>query len=175
MSKSPLLGLKVLSKEKLKLWVCFFRQLRNKKLSTLSAHVHKVLFCYYKSSKTFISRHNPFGEWKSTLTIKKYLLHFLRLTLWPEFFGIYPIESRSRNNPNWSFHPLSCLAWISREDAVAHCKKKLAVFPTPAGMSLIKLSLGGKNLIISVQGELVSDIPAGDGKTANHFLKCTLF
>ncbi len=48
-----------------------------------------------------------------------------------------------------------------------HCKKKLAIFPSPAGMSLTKLSLGGKNKIISAaQGELISDIPAWDGKTA---------
>ncbi len=31
-------------------------------------------------------------------------------------------------------------------------------------MSLPKHSLDGNNLIISVQGEFVSDIPAGDGK-----------
>jgi hypothetical protein len=35
-----------------------------------------------------------------------------------------------------------------------HCKKRLAVFPSPAGMSLIKLSQGGNNLIIPSQGEL---------------------
>ncbi len=29
-----------------------------------------------------------------------------------------------------------------------HCKKGLAVFPSPAGMSLTKLFLGGNNLII---------------------------
>jgi hypothetical protein len=29
-----------------------------------------------------------------------------------------------------------------------HCKKRLAVFPSPARMSLTKLSLPGKNLII---------------------------
>jgi hypothetical protein len=34
-----------------------------------------------------------------------------------------------------------------------HCKKELAVFPSPAGMSLIKLFLGGNNLIFPVQGE----------------------
>ncbi len=28
-----------------------------------------------------------------------------------------------------------------------NCKKKLAVFPSPAGISLIKLSVDGKNLI----------------------------
>jgi hypothetical protein len=30
-----------------------------------------------------------------------------------------------------------------------HCKKDLAVFPSPAGMSLIKLFLGGNNLVFS--------------------------
>jgi hypothetical protein len=34
-----------------------------------------------------------------------------------------------------------------------HCKKRLAVFPSPAGMSLTKLSLAGNNLIIPGQGE----------------------
>ncbi len=54
-------------------------------------------------------------------------------------------------------------------------KKGLAVFPSPAGMSFTKFSLDGDNLIISGQREsLVSDIPAGDGKTANLFLQCTL-
>jgi hypothetical protein len=32
-------------------------------------------------------------------------------------------------------------------------KKRLAVFPSPAGMSLTKLSLAGDNLIFSDQGE----------------------
>jgi hypothetical protein len=30
-----------------------------------------------------------------------------------------------------------------------HCEKELAVFPSPAGMSLIKLFLGGNNLVFS--------------------------
>ncbi len=34
-----------------------------------------------------------------------------------------------------------------------HCKKEFVVFPSPAGMSLIKLFLGGNNLIFPVQGE----------------------
>jgi hypothetical protein len=34
-----------------------------------------------------------------------------------------------------------------------HCKKRFVIFPSPAGMSLTKLSLDGKNLIIPVQGE----------------------
>jgi hypothetical protein len=34
-----------------------------------------------------------------------------------------------------------------------HCKKRLTIFPSPAGMSLTKPSLGGNNEIIPVQGE----------------------
>ncbi len=54
-----------------------------------------------------------------------------------------------------------------------HCKKSLAIFPSPAGMSLTKLSLAGNNLIIPGHGECwVSDTPVGDGKIANLFLQC---
>jgi hypothetical protein len=49
-----------------------------------------------------------------------------------------------------------------------HCKKRFAIFPSPAGMSLTKLSLGGN---IPTQGEF-SDIPAGDGKIVKTFLQC---
>jgi hypothetical protein len=41
-------------------------------------------------------------------------------------------------------------------------KKRLAIFPSPAGMSLTKLSLAGNYLIIPES--VVGDIPAGDGK-----------
>jgi hypothetical protein len=50
-----------------------------------------------------------------------------------------------------------------------HCKKSLSNFPSPTGMSLIKLSLGGNNLIIPSRESLVSDIPDGDGKIDNLF------
>jgi hypothetical protein len=54
-----------------------------------------------------------------------------------------------------------------------HCKKGLAIFPSPAGMPLTKLSLamGGTNLIILGQGEfgMVSGLLAGEGKIANLF------
>ncbi len=39
-------------------------------------------------------------------------------------------------------------------------------------MSLTKLSLSGNNWIVPVTEILVSDIRAGDGKTANLFLQC---
>jgi hypothetical protein len=34
-----------------------------------------------------------------------------------------------------------------------HCNKRLAIFPSPAGISLTKLSLAENNLIIPDQGE----------------------
>jgi hypothetical protein len=56
-----------------------------------------------------------------------------------------------------------------------HCKKRFPIFLSLAGMSLIKLSLDGNNLIIPAQREsLVIDIPAEDGKIVNLFLQCTV-
>jgi len=54
-------------------------------------------------------------------------------------------------------------------------KKRLAVFPSPAGTSLTELSLAGNNLItvFLARESLVSDIPAGDGNVANLFLQST--
>ncbi len=54
----------------------------------------------------------------------------------------------------------------------------LMIFPSPAGMSLTKLSQGGNYDVIyklfPSRESLVSDIPAGDGKMANLFLQCTV-
>jgi len=54
-----------------------------------------------------------------------------------------------------------------------HCKKRLASFPSPVGMSLTKLSLGGNNDVIYKlflsRESLVSDFPARDGNIANLF------
>jgi hypothetical protein len=64
-----------------------------------------------------------------------------------------------------------------------HCKKSLATFPSPAGMSLTKLSLGvilqnspwvGIIKLFQPRESLVSDIPAGDENGANLFLRCSL-
>jgi hypothetical protein len=57
---------------------------------------------------------------------------------------------------------------LRRKLASTHRKKRLPTFPSPAGMSLTKLSLAGNNLIIPAQ-EAVSDIPTGDGNVANLF------
>jgi len=55
--------------------------------------------------------------------------------------------------------------------------KSLAIFPSPAGMSLTTLSLARNYLYMTSlflpRESLVSDIPAGDGILANLFLQCT--
>ncbi len=57
-----------------------------------------------------------------------------------------------------------------------HHKKKVREFPVPSRDVTTKLSLGGNNdVIIELllpRGSLVSDIPAGDGKLVNLFLRC---
>jgi hypothetical protein len=57
-------------------------------------------------------------------------------------------------------------------------KKKVREFPVPNRDVTTKLSLGGNNDVITElflpRGSLVCDIPAGDGKLVNLFLRCTL-
>jgi hypothetical protein len=54
-----------------------------------------------------------------------------------------------------------------------HRKKSFSIFPSPAGMSLTKHSLGGNNLYMTSlfppRESLVSDIPAGDGNIEKAF------
>ncbi len=56
---------------------------------------------------------------------------------------------------------------------IVHCKKELAVFPSPAGMSQIKLFLGGNNLVFS-RPERVWSVTSrlGTGKWLTLFLQC---
>ncbi len=58
-----------------------------------------------------------------------------------------------------------------------HRKKSFSIFPSPAGMALTKLSLGGNNDVIynlfPSRESLVSDIPAGDGNIEKLFLRCS--
>ncbi len=59
-----------------------------------------------------------------------------------------------------------------------HRKKKVREFPVPSRVVTTKLSLSGNNDVITElflpRGSLVSDIPAGDGKLVNLFLRCSL-
>ncbi len=61
---------------------------------------------------------------------------------------------------------------------MVHRKKKVREFPVPSRDVTNKLSLGGNNDIITElflpRGSLVSDIPAGDGKLVNLFLRCII-
>jgi hypothetical protein len=56
-----------------------------------------------------------------------------------------------------------------------HRKKKVREFPVPSRDVTTKLSLGGNNDVTTElflpRGSLVSDIPAGDGKLVNLFLR----
>jgi hypothetical protein len=67
--------------------------------------------------------------------------------------------------------PLSALT-----QGTVHRKKKVLEFPVPSRDDTTKLSLGGNNDVITElflpRGSLVSDIPAGDGKLVNLFLRC---
>ncbi len=59
---------------------------------------------------------------------------------------------------------------------VLHRKKSFSIFPSPAGMSITKLSLGGNNDVIyklfPPRESLVSDLPAGNGNFEKLFLQC---
>ena len=61
---------------------------------------------------------------------------------------------------------------------LAHRKKKVPEFPVPSRDVTTKLSLGRNNDVITElflpRGSLVCDIPVGDGKLVNLFLRCTL-
>ncbi len=56
--------------------------------------------------------------------------------------------------------------------------KKVREFPVPSRDVTTKLSQGGNNDVITElflpRGSLVTDIPAGDGKLVNLFLRCIL-
>ncbi len=54
-----------------------------------------------------------------------------------------------------------------------HCKKRLAVFPVHS-RDVTNQTLPGREYLnySPARESLVSDIPAGDGKTANLFLQC---
>ncbi len=65
---------------------------------------------------------------------------------------------------------------ILAEQRRMHRKKKVREFPVPRRDVNTKLSLGGNNDVITEvflpRGSLVSDIPAGDWKLVNLFLRC---
>jgi hypothetical protein len=67
---------------------------------------------------------------------------------------------------------------LFRNMPVQYTVKKASRFPSPAGISLTKFSLGGNNYVIyklfPPRESLVSDIPAGNGNIEKPFLRCTV-
>ncbi len=65
---------------------------------------------------------------------------------------------------------------LTHRTSVYTVKKKVREFPVSGWDVTTKLSLGGKNDVITElflpRGSLVSDIPAGYGKFVNLFLRC---
>ncbi len=90
-----------------------------------------------------------------------------------KFIGILPYQPSSTKTTNQRNETKN--AGLFRQThslyKTLHCKKGLAVFLSSAGISLTKLPGGElKNYSRSGRVWLVSDIPAGDGKTAEFFL-----
>jgi hypothetical protein len=65
------------------------------------------------------------------------------------------------------------LVFVSVAHSSLHRKKRLTIFPSPAGMSLTKLSLGGNNKIFSHLGKVwLVTSRLGMGKSVTFFLQC---
>jgi hypothetical protein len=102
----------------------------------------------------------------------KPLKHLTDLTL----LGVWGAKSYDHEKV-WPYFYNSILSgrWIR----TLHRKKSFSIFPSPAMMSLTKLTLGGNNDVIyklfPPRESLVSDIPAGDGNIEKLFLGCILY
>ncbi len=66
---------------------------------------------------------------------------------------------------------LNDFIWVSAPERL-HCKKRLAVFSSPAGMSLTKLSLAKNILIIPAQGGFGKGHPDWGQENRKLFLQC---
>ncbi len=62
---------------------------------------------------------------------------------------------------------------VGRKGQLQYTEKSFSIFPSPTGMSLTKVSLGGNNDVIyklfPPRESLESDIPAGDGNIEKLF------
>jgi hypothetical protein len=83
-----------------------------------------------------------------------------------------PAYRRLRMKPTPGSGPRPPPARALHFSVPVHCKKRLAIFLSLAGISLTKLSLAAGNNL-TAREILVSDIPARAGKIDNLFLQCT--
>jgi hypothetical protein len=67
--------------------------------------------------------------------------------------GVTTIPVFAKMTPNVTNIVRSFFLDIAQISGVCPVKKRLAIFPSPAGMLLTKLSLGGNHFIIPAQGE----------------------
>jgi hypothetical protein len=95
------------------------------------------------------------------------------------FSHLYSCRGRGGKMYGFSRQVSLCTpVWVEGRQTVlpVHRKKKVCEFPVPSRDVTTKLSLGGNNDVITElflpRGSLVSDIPAGDGKLVNLFLRC---
>ncbi len=85
-------------------------------------------------------------------------------------FVLYPLSLK------WFLFPLAHpFPFTQNGISSLHCKKRLAVSPSPGGMSLTTLPWPEKMELFPAKESLVSHIPAGDVKNANLFLQCICF
>jgi hypothetical protein len=88
---------------------------------------------------------------------------------------MYTVDA-SRTRLKGFTQPTGMAAPCSQAALTIHHKKKVREFPVPSRDVTTKLSLGGNNDVITElflpRGSLVSDIPAGDRKLVNLFLRC---
>ncbi len=66
---------------------------------------------------------------------------------------------------NYTLHSCTLVPYVFPiQPCLLHCKKRLKIFPSPAGMSLTNSPWTGINIVFPSSKSLVSDIPAEYGK-----------
>ncbi len=95
----------------------------------------------------------------------------IKVVLAPPQFS--PQADRTGGNLHQTFSPdsVSQRIYKQKKEVFLRRKKNFLILPSPAVMSLTKLSQGGNNLYMS----LVSDIPAVDGNIKKSFFTVNVF
>jgi hypothetical protein len=121
------------------------------------------LFCIFSTCLSVCSMRRKIWQWKKLQ--RKFLMLQLVVTITHLIVNpgkcCYCLIANIYNNLRWA------------QPAAVHCKKSFLILPSPAGMSITKLFLGGNNDVINKlfppRKSLVSDIPAGDGNIEKLF------
>ncbi len=108
--------------------------------------------------------------------VKSGLIKYVYKRQWSEWgcSGLF-ILVKSEDGCGPAFAPHFHLPFTCTKPSM-QCRKSLAVFPSPAGIHLPNSSWAGIIEFFPARESLVmvSDIPAGDGKTAILFLQCVV-